>query len=631
VKAYCTARPNYFNELKHKMKKILSIIAMCSLFFLVYLLSSCSKKSNSIEPSDDHLTERTIQYKVDSPTVKPGMLVSLTADKSSGITSIVITLGGKQVSVVKTDSLQYAFTMPVVPPGNYTLDLAELKASSNPSIIMANYTVIKEPANIIAQTIAHYNKTADSLITAGSASPSEGAYIHQLTNQLSAYMNNASSEERTLMAYQAQSVLEQSKISIAKLQNAPTTFSNPGYKMATVKRNSVYATSTFFQNHKTSIVNTGPIDWISLSLDNSTEFTDKSEKAAHASVGAKLAIDGALKCFLTAGVLAGLPQVPPIPQMTIGAAGGGVTLLLSGVVLKIYAKKLNNEIAKEQFVAENIENSEPGTPVIFSKSKEVIQKFTGGFRNIIKSDKNTSNNKIEAYVQNNDDLASTDIKVKTKIDEIKAKFGSLLSSITGTYDAYLSPVLISAQAKAKRLIPKYVTISNVSNPDIDIQVGEDAYQQLLLSASNHKKNINSKVPLTYTVSYTQPATSKKVSITQQATYDGDILAGKWKCLKQERAYDGEATFYNNVFVQFASDGIALSSFDGIDWFHSIPDLTYTHTENTVNFNRASLWQRQSWTIETLNENSLVVIISDPFVNPDDGITRFGKVYYSKIN
>lgn len=606
----------------YEMKKMISIATVNSLFFGVFLLFSCSKgdKVDKNTPSSP-LPERTSQFKADPYTVKPGMIVTLTSEKVSDISQITIILGGKQVPIAKIDSFKYAFCMPVVPPGTYTLDLIKLKSANNPSLTVSDYTIIANPTNTIVQTINYYNKIADSLVAVGITSIKEGEYMHQLTNQLSEYMNNADADQKQLIAYQAQSALELTNSSVAKLRSPIAVLPNNTYKITRDKNNSSYTTiSSFANNHaKTSVSGNNPFDWINLSLDNSTEFSDKSNKANIASSQAIFALRGGLTGFVLAGYLSTLPQITPIPGMLIGASATGVLLTLTAIVLKSKAKRLNEEIANEEYVPEHIENSDSNTPIVFSKAEEIIQKLTGGFRNITKSDENTSNQEIAGYIKSNDELASTDNKIKTKIDEIKAKFGFLLSKIAGTYNAYISPVLIKAKEKTKRLLPKYITISNISNPDIDIHAGEDAYQQLRLSVSNYKNNIKTKVSFTYTTTYTQPATGKKVSITQQAIFNGvedqlpdlQILTGgsskKWLVTKyldgNGQNQLGKTYSYNWVYT-FNSDGT----------FSELDDGMYPHS-GTFSFNNNKFqWNTQSQYNQPMN----YVISNSSFILTGNG-------------
>lgn len=463
------------------------------LLTLVVVFYSCSKK----DATQNTTLKTTYTIKTDSTLVKPSVLVSLTASEVITRDTFTVLLGGNPIVLLKTDNYHFSFFVPTLEPGNYTFDLTNLNSDSHPTLTINNYTHISNPDAVIESGIKTYNGLVDSLLIncfKGSVTNNDATFMHQLMTQLKQNVTKCNNNEKLAIAYQLQNL------------NLNTNICNPD-----VIKDSTYILG--FTNPIKKITFGTQVFGLATDDDVSKTVTDFANESLIYTAAASLSAG----CF-TASLLA--LRVPAL--QTYAACG----LLTSAAGYFICTKKAASKNSQAvSFAAVAMEspldmdgNGTPNNPIILSENKSVIQKILCKLRGIQEIDKVGLNSTITNCINSSNQLEVDDNTVKIKFDDIKAKFNSWFNVITTNYQSYVSPIKATLRAKLARIKPKFITITNVSNPNITITATDDGNNGISVTADNPSGTITTNTKFTYQINYTQPAFNKTVKVIEQAEF-----------------------------------------------------------------------------------------------------------------
>ena len=148
----------------HLRKFLVFIVSALSAIYLISILAtSCSKKDTTTPPPPPPPPVPKTTFSVDSLNTQPGLFLTITANQLITKDTCTVLLAGNDIFLTELDSLHYFFLVPVLPPGNYILDLKNLDAGNNPQVIVRNYETILNSDTIISRVETEFNILADTL------------------------------------------------------------------------------------------------------------------------------------------------------------------------------------------------------------------------------------------------------------------------------------------------------------------------------------------------------------------------------------------------------------------------------------------------------------------------------------
>lgn len=446
--------------------------------FLLIIIFSCKKSEKNGPP-----VETKITYTVDSASTLPGLFLTLKANSAITRDTCTVQLGDKSVFLVKTDSFHYSFLVPVFTPGTYILDLKNINASSNPNVIIRNYTPIVKPDEVISGVINNYNNLADSLAKYSldsAVTSSDATFMHQLMDQLTQNIQTSNDEDKLSLAYQLQNMNLDS--SFAKNANLDTT----------------YLISAF----------TGGAE-----DDPGSEVLYKVIDAEKAKIKAVLSVGGVI-----------VTGAAVLKSGNVYAAGSfliafGIYVYSINSARKAAAEAVDITGIAEDDVSEVNGNGTSVNPIVISAGNLFTETLITTFRTLRISDEvDELIEDIKEFIKGTNELQEKDNSILTIFIRIKNLFGNFFNKITIPYTAYISPVLETAKEKLARIKNQFVSVTNVSDPDITITATDDGTNGLKLTFDNPAKNITTETNFTFQLTYSQDAINNKVAITEQAKF-----------------------------------------------------------------------------------------------------------------
>lgn len=451
-------------------------LSLCS-FFCLLLVISCKKKDSD----SGTVTTEKITYTTDSSNVKPGVFVTLSANHSVPKDSISISLANTSTVLYKMDSLHYGFVVPVIASGTYNLDLSKVNAANTPSLKIADYTAIPDPDVVIDQTKIAFNNIIDSLKQnsfSNSLSVSDIGFLQELMAQINKNIKSLNGQQKLIAAYQMQQL-----------------------------------------NLSTSVFHSFQVDTSHLAKlggsqdDISVELSLNAMLAGAANYGAKAAGITSIALF-TAWAITGFTAVNLI--------AGSLVAFAAYCYLKAKAISLSTQVSDITGIATGNLMIADGTgtsanPIQLSASSGVFQKIKSIFRTIQSSD-NSMNNDISDFIVSNNELESTDSKMKQLYDKARTYAGNLFDQLKQPYTVYVSPVLSKAKEKIASVQNPFISVANASDKDIQVTLTDAGANGIQINATNPSKNINTETSFSFQLVYTQSAINNKTFVTEQAKF-----------------------------------------------------------------------------------------------------------------
>lgn len=476
------------------MKKIGFILLLGTILF-----PNCTK---------DKDTGKLSLVLINSDTFVPGEFGILKANKYLDRETLSSNVGGKQVLLVKADSLHYVFQMPLLPPGEYKLSLREAGADHSPAVSVPHYTALANPlaeingfASYCRQEVAELKRLDyESVVT-----EDEIAWINEVLSLLEENVAALEGDDLLLAGYQAAAMHRDLNYYAADRTRLNIRNSNAEAARARKKTHQVSWLTPDFT------ANTGDFDF---SNERGAVLTEKTMLARATNFGA----DYGLKIMYAALTAAVLTKSVPAMAGALLAAGGSA-------YLKIKAKQLNTEIANLRGVATGFSDADAGSsadrPIIVSPLRAISQRFRGRFRTLINRDRGSYDESLSEWIDLNQSMEKTDFRIYEYIEKIKSVVGFFLGKIKTSYTRYESPIHPTEQPADLDFGSAYqhLAISNVSNSGITIQSAPDPAGGLSIKASNPSGNITSKTSFSFTMTYHQTALNNQVSVTKHAVYD----------------------------------------------------------------------------------------------------------------
>jgi sugar lactone lactonase YvrE len=463
-------------------------------FSLVLILVSCKKNH------DEPIIPPT--YSVDTTIVYPSSAVIITSNKQLTIDTATIIVGGKPTLLAKLDSFKYVFILPVIPSGKYKLDLSKVQGVNNPDLTVGNYATITNPNTVLNNFSVQFKTALDTLLNTKYKSiitSEDSLFLRQSLAQFNKNLLSLTDAQKNQVAYLINQ-LDFSPVNArgGNLDTNYMAFSSPNRPVNGNINMQTFGLKPIYTTFDHSDISYGQFDFeIGEQMFNKAKETSKKVAFAVASGEAVIPF----------GVLAYIqPETTP--------------LFIAAIINYRYRMQIAVESVGETLnmisIAENVGTNNPANPITLNKAQIILQKIISKFRSANLSDAN--NQYFGNVIKNDNDLVVIDIQAKSKFDKIKDFLSYLFDLFTQKYNAYISQVKNTLTEKLQQVNNKFVTITNISNPDIVITATDGGINGLQIVATNPANNITANTPISYKINYTQVAINNVVSVTQQATY-----------------------------------------------------------------------------------------------------------------
>jgi uncharacterized protein (TIGR02145 family) len=450
--------------------KILASITLAALF--MFLISSCKKETES----------KSLNIMVDSATIEPGQLLTLTASDAIQQDTATLNLGGQNVLAGKIDNYHYGLIVPVIAPGVYELNVSPLKASNKPSVTIRNYQTISNAAQSISSSVAAFKKTTDSLKTNSNSSwvsTGDTLFMNQILDRIQYTFSKCNDQEKQLLAYQFRNAL-------LSVENVRKTAADP-----------------IFISPRTAEVD--PFSEISVQL------TEQAKRCVRDKVRAVVAAGA------TAVTLYSVIRVPN--PYTLGAFL--IALNAFNQQSKTAAKSHGEAVSiTYRAIDMNLEdtNGSSANPVNVTNNSSFLKKFISNFRTLRKSDEEDPQTDIREFVRGTYELEEKSEEIKSKFDIVRNLFSDVLSSVNGIFDGYVSPVLSTAKEKVNQLQPRFLKLGTVSNAKIQVTATPDVNGDMRFVIKNQDNSITTSTPFTFDLVYQQAPINNTVTLRVHAVY-----------------------------------------------------------------------------------------------------------------
>lgn len=494
------------------MKKRLCIIVVV----LFALWTGCSKKDADPKEGPNPAKSNDIFFVVDSASAKPGTLVTISADKPVQKDTGTALLGNKKVQLTKIDPKHYAFFVPAMAPGKYILNLNNFNASNNPEIEISNYTIISDPDKMISDATTKLKDQMSYLLqnsTHNIITDNDATFINQLLSQINLNVQSCSAEEKIMLAYLLQNTT--ADISPSTVQQSTTSFYHE--RQADIIKPGLpvkdSASTTYIPLTYTS----------SMAAANTMLQDDDKDVSALLFAKAFQGIQAIAKAFAAAapvGIAATLAVYNP-NWFTVAAF---CFIFVNYVLDTKSAAETHAEILDIPGIAENeiTEVNGQGTAtnlLIVTSTESTTEALRTAYRTLRKKDGDDAPvEELKQLIKSIYELEAKDKSIKDVFDNIKNGLSRFFGEINVSYTAYTSRVKVVAEKSVASIKGRYISASEVNNPEITVVAADDGQGDLKLTFDNPSKNITQPTDFTFQLTYNQAAIGNKVSIKQYARF-----------------------------------------------------------------------------------------------------------------
>ena len=461
------------------MKKILF------LFFLLSAVSGCRKNDFQTKPE-----QQSARFETASANVSPATIVVLNADRLIEKDTVQVFFDSIPVQLVKLDSFQMGFLVPVVASGTYNLNLKAAGGQDSLPLTVVPYSTITDPQRYWEDLNTDLNRMLDSLelfTAANLISPSELSFVQQLHTRLEQHLSGLSTQQKTVLAYYLRS-LWFSRSPIAK----PTT--DTAY---VIKRSNAF-------------------------VDPATQMETLLNALLPLHSGTELLADqtGTISEFWSK-TASGLNAVQYLASLELY------------VLQKMRLHLLNRQIASFAAIAEGplLNNEVAGTitqPLVTVRGRFVQQTILVTYRTVRPEDATIFGGAVAQLYTKNELQETLDAQIRSRWEQLRGQFATALSTVNTSYTLYNDPLPQTAQTKQAAVPVNALTVSYISHPQITITLSEvSGGVRLLFNTDNTK--LPDGTAFRFELSYTQSALSTTVTLSEEAVlnqYPLVTIAGK---------------------------------------------------------------------------------------------------------
>ena len=452
-----------------------------SLLILIVLFSITCKKE---ETKNVELTPTT-SYSLSNNQLLPMQLVTVQSSVNISQEKLSGLINNQPIELYKSSDNEWSFICPVLASGSYTLTVKDLFTLN---FTVKTYVAIQNPETTISLLKTEVSQLQTNLGNSTLTNKQDLAdNLSYLKNGLDEITAKLSNEEKIQLAY---------FINANGLDNA-----NFSEGLATNLPDSFLGKGSFFD----------PNDAADVFI---VKFTS-------ARVNGIISLSTAVAFFLA-------------PEPTFISKGLGILASISAIAnIAVLHKLIDEDLSRLICRAVDLDAiQKKATEFNFTNGQKLNIGFKATFNNFIETDKTAGRFPL---------LFNGITEVNNKIENFYTAYLKVKSWVLGTQPTNTKKLLVVSNAvkqKTYYLNPKYLSIKNVSNSNIKVElsyIGTDVFLKATSSTIKVKTNF------TVTIKYNQANVNNSIEKTYNATLEpGFNLIGTWNCI--EGKLDGKNIF-----------------------------------------------------------------------------------------
>lgn len=454
------------------MKSINSKITTFFLpFLLVFFTITCKKeekKSVEITPS--------LSYVLSVNELLPMQMVTVQASGNISQEKLTGLINSQPVELYKSSEKEWSFICPVLVPGTYTLTVNDLFTLN---FTVKTYVAIQNPETNISLLKTEVSQLQTNLGNSSLTNKQDLAdNLSYLKNGLDEIAAKLTNEEKIQLAYFINANgLDKASFSDGLSTNLPDSF---------LGKNSLF----------------DPNDAADLFI---LKFTE-------ARINGLISVATAVALFLA-------------PEPTLLSKAAGILASISAIAnIAVLHKLIDEDLSKLLSKAVDLDAfQKKATEFNFKSGEKLNIGFKATFNNFIETDKTAGRFPL---------LFNGITEVNNKLENFYTAYLKAKSWILGTQPANNKKLLVVANAVKQKtfyLNPKYLSIKNVSNSNIKVEISSIGTDVFLKATSS---TIKVKTNFTVTIKYNQANVNNSIEKTYNATLEpGFDLIGTWNCIE----------------------------------------------------------------------------------------------------
>lgn len=473
-------------------------------FLLLIFAWACNK--------NDYLNDSTIpksQFTSEQTEVAPASFLVLTSPQNITKDTVAIQIGSAQTTLVKLDAFRMGMWIPMIPSGDYSINLSKAGGQDSFSIRILPVDPIADPAIYLSDIQEQSGRISDSLAnyqSQGILSANDIAFIRELKNHIELGISTLSSSKREQLAYFTKQInASRSEITLPIIDTALIV---PGLNQNTDP-------SLQFVQHVNNLLSVHQtINRLSTLNQGAAEYLNQKDGDLY-----ELAYLLTLEFY---------------------------------IIEKQKASLLNKHISSYACIAESELNIMEGaatgsTPLKAIRGRSLSQRIQGTFRTINQSDETLLNGKVAQLYSYNNTLANADVTIRQKWSLLKAKDNNLMAAIPTAPSIYESPLPVTSKYRITEISPSALVISRVSNTGISVVTSQNSDGSLRLTFNSSANTIPDGTTFSLRMNYNQDALGRSASLSQVLSFDN----------YPNVAIGGKIWMQENTAVKFFRNGEAI--------------------------------------------------------------------------
>jgi uncharacterized protein (TIGR02145 family) len=441
--------------------------------------------------------------------IAPSSFLVFTSPQKITKDTVAVQIGTAQATLIKLDTFRMGMWVPMVPSGDYTINLSKAGGQDSFSIRILPVEPIIDPAIYLSDIQEQSGRISDSLAnyqSQGILSANDIAFMRELKNRIDAGISGLTSSQKEELAFFTKQF--NTSRSTIKLPIIDTSLIVPG-----LNQNSDPALQ--FTNEVNNLLSINQkINRLSILNLMAADFFNKKD-----------------------GDLYELAYL----------------LTLEFYMLEKHTSLLfNKHISSFACVAEGGLNIKEGaatnsTPLKVIRGRSVTQRIEGTFRTINPSDETLLNGKVAQLYSYNNALVKGDVTIKQKWNFLKTKYNDLMTAIPSLLSPYVSPLPVTSKYRTTEISPSALVISRVSNPGISVVTSQNSDGSLRLTFNSSANTIPDGTTFNLRMNYNQEALGRSASLSQVLSFDN----------YPNVAIGGKIWMQENTAVKFFRNGDAI--------------------------------------------------------------------------
>jgi uncharacterized protein (TIGR02145 family) len=404
---------------------------------------------------------------------------------------VVVQIGTAQTILFKLDTFRMGMWVPVIPTGDYNINLKKAGGQDSFALRILPVTPISDPANYLLELQDESRRMSDSLDRyqrQGILNVNDIKFIREIKSRIDDVLSGLTSIQREELAY------------------------------FTKQFNSSLTTLTFPTLDTSLIVpglnpNIDPASQLTQVINNLLSTHQNINRLSYLNIRAAEFLDRRKEDLLEIAYL--------------------ITLEFY-MLEKCKAQILNMHASSFACIAESGLNIKEGaatnsSPLKVIRGRFINQRIQGTFRTINQSDETLLNGKVSQLYSFENEVIKKDVSIIQKWNHLKAEDNQLIAAVPTPIPLYKHALPVSSKYKTSEISPTALVISNVSNSGISVAVSSNSDNSLRLTFNSAAHAILDGTIFTLRINYNQEIFSRSASLSQELSfnnYPNVVIASK---------------------------------------------------------------------------------------------------------